>query len=85
MLDGMSIFFLPMLHKFRPIYVSFQIATTYVPSLKYRFVLTLMSKFLCKVQEFSLAHVTFFFSILKLQQHPFEPKFGICDSVIIIT
>ena len=39
-LDGMSIFFLPKLHKFRPICVPFQITITYVPSLKYRFVLT---------------------------------------------
>ena len=66
--DGMSIIFLPKLHKFRPICVPFQIATTYVPSLKYRFVLTIMSKCFCKLHEFSLAHVTFYFSVLKLQQ-----------------
>ena len=34
--------FLPKLHKFRPICVSLQIATTLVPSLKYRYGLTLM-------------------------------------------
>ena len=34
--------FMPKLHKFRPICVSFQIVTTYVPSLKYRFVLKLI-------------------------------------------
>ena len=34
--------------RFRPICVSFQIATTYAPSLKYCFVLTLMSKCFCK-------------------------------------
>ena len=38
----------------------------------------------CKFQEFSLTHVTFFFSVLKLQQYPFEPQFGICDLVTII-
>jgi hypothetical protein len=84
-LDGMSIvFFLPKLHKFRPICVPFQIATTYAPSLKYRFVLTLMSQWFRKFQEFSLTHVLLFFSVLKLQQYPFEPQFGICDSVTII-
>ena len=62
-LYGMSIIylFLPKLHKFRP----FQIATIYAPSLKYSFVLTLMSK--CFRKEFSFTHVTFFFSVLKLQ------------------
>ena len=80
-LDEMSIIFLPKLHKFRPICVPFQIATTYAPSLKYRFVLTLMSKCFHKFQEFSLTHVTFFFCVLELQQYPFEPQFDICDSV----
>ena len=73
-----------LLRKFRPICVPFQIATTYAPSLKYRFVLTLMSKCFRKFQEFSLTHVTLFFSVLKLQQYPSEPQFGICDSVTII-
>ena len=46
--------FMPKLHKFRPICMPFQIATTYVPSLKYQFVLTLMSKCFRKFQELSL-------------------------------
>jgi hypothetical protein len=83
-LDGMGIIFLPKLHKFRPIGVPFQIATTYAPSLKYRFVLTLMSQCFRKFQEFSPTHVLLFFNVLKLQQYPFEPQFGICDSVTII-
>ena len=76
--------FLPKLHKFRPFCVPFQIATTRVPSLKYHFVLTLMLKCFRKFQEFSLTYVTFFFSVLKLQQYPLEQQFGICDSVTII-
>ena len=48
------------------------------------FVLTLMSKCFHKFQEFSLTHVIFFCRVLKLQQYPFEPKFGICDLVTII-
>ena len=68
----------------RPLYVPFQIATTYAPNLKYCFVLTLMSKGLCKLKEFSLTHVNFFFNVLKLQQYPFKPQFGICDLVTII-
>ena len=35
-------------------------------------------------KEISLTHVIFFFRILKLQQYPFEPQFGICESVTII-
>ena len=46
--------FLPKLHKFKPICVPFHIATTYAPSLKYRYVLTLMSQCFHKFQEFSL-------------------------------
>ena len=76
--------FLPKLHKFRPICGPVQIATTYAPSLKYGFVLTLTSKCIHKCQEFSLTHVIFFFNVLKFQQYPFEPQFGICDSVTII-
>ena len=76
--------FLPKLHKFRPICVPFQIATTYAPNFKYSFVLTLMMKCFHKFQEFFLTHITFFFSVLKLQQYPFKPQFGICDSVTII-
>jgi hypothetical protein len=34
-LDGMSTIFLQKLHKFRPICVSFQIASTYAPNFKY--------------------------------------------------
>ena len=59
--------FLPKLHKSRQICVSFQNATTNAPSLKYRFVLTLMSKYFHKYKEFSLTHVNFFFNVLKLQ------------------
>ena len=60
--------------------MSFQIAITYAPSLKYRFVLTLISKCFRKFQEFSLTYAT----LLEPQQCPFEPQFGICESVIII-
>ena len=77
--------FLPKLHKFRPICVPFQIATTFAASLKYRFVLTLVSKCFHKFQGLSLTHVTFFFNVLKLQQYPFEPRFSFCDLVIVIT
>ena len=57
---------LPKLHKFRPIFMPFQIATTYAPNLKYWFDLTLMLECFRKFQEFSLTHVAFFFSVLKL-------------------
>ena len=77
-------FFVPNLHKFRPICVPFQVVATYASSLKYYFVLTLMSECFRKFLEFSLTRVTFFFGILKLQQYPLEPQFGICDLVIII-
>ena len=67
--------FLPKLHKFRPICVPFQVATTYVPSFKYHIVLTLMLKCFRKFQELSFTHVTFFFSVLEPQQYPFKPQF----------
>ena len=76
--------FSPELHKFRPIFVALQIATTYAQSLKYHFVLTLMLRCFCKFQGFSLTNVNYFFSVLKIQQYPFKPQFGICDLVIII-
>ena len=75
---------LPKLHKFMPICVPFQFATTYVPSLKDCFVFTLVLKCFRKFQELFLTCVTFFFIVLKLQQYPFEPQFGVCDLVIII-
>ena len=50
--------FLRKLNKFRPICMFFQIATTYAPSLKYRFVLTLMSKCLCKVSSWVASKLT---------------------------
>ena len=74
--DGTSIFFFwPKLHEFRPIYVPFQIVTTYASILKYCFVLTFMLECFRKLWEFSITHVTFFFSVLKLQQYPLESKF----------
>ena len=77
-LDGMClIIYLTILHKFRPICVPFQIATTYAPSLKYRFRLTLILKCFRKFQEFFLTHVTFFFGVLKFHQYPFQAQFGI--------
>ena len=76
--------FLPKLHKFRPMCVPSQFATTYAPHLKYHFVLTLMSKCFYNFLKLSLTHVTFFFNVLKLQQYPFEPQFDTCDLITII-
>ena len=57
----------------------------HMSSLKYFFVLTLMSKCLCKFQEFSFTHGIFFFSVSYLQQYSIERQFNSCDSIPIIS
>ena len=68
-----------------PVCVPFRIATTYAPSLKYRSLNTLMSKCFHNFEKYSLTHVVVFINVLKPQQFPFEPQFGLYDLVTNIT